>query len=149
MFPSYLFVAIFLKKSFLTQLFNTWWRTFCLIRIEFCLILVYISLFQLPMKYPKLPMDINLSLEVRDVFVDISKAFARIWHEELIYKIKCMRSSNSDWIAFIRKTTKNCYEWKKIWMADNQSWCSSGFNFIYIYIHIYIETHTHVYTYIS
>ena len=48
-------------------------------------------------------------------------------------------SSSFDWIFFIRKTTKSCSEWTKIWKADNQSWCSSGFNswsivFFFIYI---------------
>ena len=34
--------------------------------------------------------DANPSLEVRGVFINISKAFDRVWHEGLIYKIKCM-----------------------------------------------------------
>ena len=33
--------------------------------------------------------DANPSLEVRGVFLDISKAFVRVLHERLIYKIKC------------------------------------------------------------
>ena len=33
--------------------------------------------------------DANPSLEVRGVFLDISKAFDRVWHKGLLYKIKC------------------------------------------------------------
>ena len=74
----------------------------------------------------------NPSLEVWGVFLDISKAFDRDWHEGLICKIKCM-NVKGDLLAltesfFFRKTTKSCSEWTRIWMADNQSWCSSGFS---------------------
>ena len=34
--------------------------------------------------------DANPSLEVRGVFLDISKALHQVWREGLIYKIKCM-----------------------------------------------------------
>ena len=34
--------------------------------------------------------DVNPSLEVRDVFLDSPKAFDRVWHEGLLYKLKCM-----------------------------------------------------------
>ena len=34
--------------------------------------------------------DSNPSLEVRGVFLDISKAFDRILHKSLLYKLKCM-----------------------------------------------------------
>ena len=34
--------------------------------------------------------DANPSLEVRGVFLDISKAFDKVWHKGLLYKVKCM-----------------------------------------------------------
>ena len=34
--------------------------------------------------------DYNPSLEVRSVFLDISKAFDKVWHKGLLYKLKSM-----------------------------------------------------------
>ena len=34
--------------------------------------------------------DANLSVDVRWVFVDLSKAFDRVWHDGLMYKLKIL-----------------------------------------------------------
>ena len=39
--------------------------------------------------------DAYPTLDTRGVFLDMSKAFDKVWHEGLIYKLKSMRVSNS------------------------------------------------------
>ena len=36
------------------------------------------------------PFDANSSLEVRGVFLDLSKTFDKVWHDGLMYKLKCL-----------------------------------------------------------
>ena len=62
--------------------------------------------------------DANPSLEVRGVFLDISKAFDRVWPEWLIYKIKCMGVKGDlppliESFLFERQP-KSCSEWTRI-----------------------------------
>ena len=52
---------------------------------------VFTNYFQLLMTYFHLfmtPFDCNSSLETHGVFLDISKAFDRVWHDGLIFKLK-------------------------------------------------------------
>ena len=48
---------------------------------------VYPNSWPLPMKYLK-NFDACPSLETRGVFLDISKALDRVWHEGLLFKLK-------------------------------------------------------------
>ena len=41
--------------------------------------------------------DINPSVEVRDVFLDISKAFDQVWHDGLLYKLKLLGADGRDY----------------------------------------------------
>ena len=91
--------------------------------------------------------DANPSLEVRGVFLDISKAFDGVWHEELIYKIKCI-GVKGDLLALIesflfeRQQRVVLNEQKSEWLTMPQG---SIFGplfflfFLYIYIYIYIS----------
>ena len=58
--------------------------------------------------------DCNPSLEVRDVFLDISKAFDKVWHKGLIYKLK-RNSINGDLIRliklFVRQIPESFIKW--------------------------------------
>ena len=58
--------------------------------------------------------DCNPSLEVRDVFLDISKAFDKVWHKGLIYKLK-RNSINGDLIRliklFVRQISESFIKW--------------------------------------
>ena len=43
--------------------------------------------------------DCNPPLEVRSAFLDISKAFGKVWHEGLLYKLKSMSISGELYIT--------------------------------------------------
>ena len=52
--------------------------------------------------------DANPSLEVRGVFLDISKAFDRVWHKGLLYKLKCM-GINGNFFKLVESFLSNRY----------------------------------------
>ena len=73
--------------------------------------------------------DANLPLEVCDVFLDLSKAFVKVWHEGLLYKLK-ESGINSKLIDLIESLLHN----KRQRVALNgqsskicKSWCSTRF----------------------
>ena len=79
------------QKSIFDTIFEHLMTKSCLIQISqaSCLaILVYISLSSIHEIYTSF--DANPSIEVRGVFLDISKAFDQVWQEEFMGKTKCM-----------------------------------------------------------
>ena len=53
--------------------------------------------------------DCDPPLEVRSAFLDISKAFDKVWHEDLLYKLKSMGLFKSRLLSFIRPNQSNIY----------------------------------------
>ena len=53
--------------------------------------------------------DCNRSLEVRGVFLDISKAFDKVWHDGLIYKLK-RNGINGDLLRLIESFLSDRYQ---------------------------------------
>ena len=53
--------------------------------------------------------DANSSLEMRDVFLDIFKAFDRVWHKGLLYKLKCM-GINGNFQELVERFLSNRYQ---------------------------------------
>ena len=53
--------------------------------------------------------DANPSLEVRGVFLDISKAFDRVWHKGLLHKLKCM-GINENFKKLVESFLSNRYQ---------------------------------------
>ena len=67
--------------------------------------------------------DCNPSLEVRGVFLDLSKAFDKVWHDGLIYNLKSLGISQS-LLKLIQNYLDNRFQRVEI----SKSRCSPGFN---------------------
>ena len=74
-----------------------------------------------------LSFDANPPNEVRAVFLDISKAFDKIWHEGLVFKMKRygIQGVLLDLLSdFLRPSLpKNCIKWNDIGMGACRSRC--------------------------
>ena len=81
----------------------------------------------------------NPTLEVRDVFLDVSKAFGRVLHERFIYKTKWM-AVKGDLLTLIesflferqQRVVLNGQE------SGNQIWCASGCNYL---VHYFLKVY--------
>ena len=66
--------------------------------------------------------DANPSLEVRGVFLDISKAFDRVWHKSL-YKSKCI-GINETFLKFVESFLSNRYQ-RVVLNGQASSWADA------------------------
>ena len=64
--------------------------------------------------------DCNPPLDVRRIFLDISKAFDRVWHDELIYKIKSFGIPDTP-LKLIENFVSNKYQ-KVVLNGQSSSW---------------------------
>ena len=64
--------------------------------------------------------DCNPPLEVRGIFLDISKAFDRVWHDGLIYKIKSFGISDTP-LKLIENFLSNRYQ-RVVLNGQSSSW---------------------------
>ena len=87
--------------------------------------------------------DANPSLEVRGLFLNMSKAFDRAWHECLLFKLKRLNLSGKYYgtiNSFLRnRPPKSSPEWSVVQVVFYQSRVPSGINFRYIVFLVYIN----------
>ena len=77
--------------------------------------------------------DANPSLEVRGAFFGISKAFDKVWHKDLLYKVKCM-SMDGNLLKFVESFLSNRYQ-RVVLNGQASSTRISTRSFIFSYLH--------------
>ena len=64
--------------------------------------------------------DVNTSLEVRGVFLDISKVLETVWCQGLLYKVKCM-SIDGKYLKLVKSFLSNRYQ-RAVLNGQASSW---------------------------
>ena len=86
-------------------------------------------------------LDCNPPEDVRGVFLDISKAFDKVWHQGLIFKLKAY-GVEGKLIMLLENYLKERKQrvvlnslnffWKKYWQGLHKGWCWDNFSFLFI-----------------
>ena len=74
--------------------------------------------------------DCNPPKDVRGIVLDISKAFYRVWHEGLIYKMKFIGITGMPLKllqSFLQNTPASIAKWSIFIMGTSFCWCTTGF----------------------
>ena len=86
--------------------------------------------------------DANPLLEVRGIFLDMSKAFERVWHEGLLFMLKrlglCGKYYGINKLMSPKQATKISPQWSVVQWVSHQSRGPSGINFrtiVFLSIH--------------
>ena len=69
--------------------------------------------------------DANAPLELRGVFLDLSKAFDRVWHEGFLYKLRRMGIYGEN-IGLIDLFLSDRF--KRVLLNGQTKWCSPRFS---------------------
>ena len=68
--------------------------------------------------------DANPSLQERGVFLDLPKAFDRVWHEGLMYKLKCLGVCGK-YYGLIQSFLNDRFQ-RVVLNGKSSNWCSWG-----------------------
>ena len=104
-FPCSQFAEKYLSVSFLMTYLNSSKRKIFFLRIGDSCVQQVISITHEIYK----AFDCSPSLEVRRVFLDISKAFDKVWHDGLLYKLK-HNGINGDLLKLIESFLSDRYQ---------------------------------------
>ena len=73
--------------------------------------------------------DNNPTVDMRSVFLDISKAFDKVWHDGLIFKLK-LYGAEGELLSLLKNYLQNreqsCFKWSNIWWRKINSGVPQG-----------------------
>ena len=76
----------------------------------------------------KIAFNKNPAVDVREIFLDASKAFDKVWHGGLSFKLKTYGVEDDPLppLKNLQIVKKSCFKWWNIWVEKNQFWSSTS-----------------------